>query len=373
MAVRISFEEGLRLFQFAPLEELQEKAQKARFEKHPKPYVTFVLDSNPNYTNICDIDCNFCAFYRKKSAKDAYFKTAAETIQEHFEFAKKAGIKTVLLQGGVHEEITIDYLVELVRLAIKNYPDIHPHFFSAIEIWNAAKVSGITVKEALQALWNTGQRTLPGGGAEVLSERVRLAISPKKIGPNGWLDLHTTAHDIGFKTTATMMYGHIEEPLDIMNHLEALRQAQDQTHGFSSFIPWSYKKTKTALRRQVTRWAGKEAYFRILAFSRIYLDNFSHIGSSWFSEGKEIGMESLKYGADDFGGTILEENVHRATDFINKTDHNGMLEMIRKAGFDPAQRDSFYNITRTYENINSVDVPLEGRVHEEDSMPILHL
>ena len=365
--MRISFDEGLRLFQFAPLFELQVLAQAVRFKKHPEKIVTFVLDSNPNYTNICDIDCTFCAFFRKKNAKDAYFKSPQE-VMEHFEFARRAEIKTVLLQGGVHEEITIDYLASLVRLARTNYPDIHPHFFSAVEIWNAAKVSKVSVKEALQILWDAGQRTIPGGGAEILSERVRLQVSPKKIGPGGWLDLHTQAHQIGFKTTATMMYGHIEEPQDIVEHLDALRSAQDALAGFSSFIPWSYKRTNTALRRKALHWAGREAYFRILAFGRIYLDNFDHIGSSWFSEGKEIGIESLHYGADDFGGTILEENVHRATDFINKTDHNGMLQMIRKAGFEPAQRDSFYKIIRTYVGVESVDVPQEGRVKEEDKV-----
>ena len=368
--MRVSFEEGLRLFQHAPIEELQAQAQAIRFQKHPEKIVTFVLDSNPNYTNICDIDCNFCAFYRKKGAKDSYMKSPEEVAQ-HFEFARKAAIKTVLLQGGVHEGITVEYLASLVRLARERYPDIHPHFFSAVEIWNAAKVSNMTIRAALQALWNAGQRTIPGGGAEILSERVRLAISPKKIHPGGWLEVHTTAHEIGFITTATMMYGHIEEPIDIVEHLETLRTAQDRTQGFSSFIPWSYKRTKTALRRTVKHWAGVDAYFRILAFSRIYLDNFAHIGSSWFSEGKETGIQSLRYGADDFGGTILEENVHRATDFISKTDHNGMLQMIRAAGFEPAQRDSFYAIIRTYEGIDAVDVPLEGRVQEPDHMPIL--
>jgi cyclic dehypoxanthinyl futalosine synthase len=368
--MRISFDEGLRLFQFAPLDELQQQAQAIRQQKHPHNLVTFVLDSNPNYTNICDIDCTFCAFFRKKNAKDAYFKSPEEVMQ-HLEFARRAGIKTVLLQGGVHEEITVDYLVSLVKLARLRYPDIHPHFFSAVEIWNAAKVSHVSIRQALQALWDAGLRTIPGGGAEILSERIRLKVSPKKIGPNGWLDLHTTAHSIGFKTTATMMYGHIETPQDIVEHLETLRAAQDQTHGFSSFIPWSYKRTNTALRRISKHWAGSEAYFRILAFSRIYLDNFAHIGASWFSEGKENGIESLKYGADDFGGTILEENVHRATDFINKTDHNGMLQMIRKAGFEPAQRDSFYQVIRTYEGVEEVEVSEEGRVHESDRLPIL--
>ena len=368
--MRISFDEGLRLFKFAPLCELQTLAEEVRFKKHPHRFVTFVLDSNPNYTNICDIDCTFCAFYRKPHAKDAYFKTEAQ-IKEHLEFARKAGIKTVLLQGGVHEGVTIDYLVGLVQFTKKHYPEIHPHFFSAVEIWNAAKVSGITVDAALQKLWDAGQRTIPGGGAEILSERIRARISPKKIGPNGWLDVHMKAHNIGFKTTATMMYGHIETPEDIVEHLETLRSAQDVTQGFTSFIPWSYKRENTALRRLAKHWAGKEAYFRVLAFSRIFLDNFDHIASSWFSEGKEIGCESLKYGADDFGGTILEENVHRATNFINKTDQNGILQMIRKAGFEPAERDSFYNIINTFEGIETVDLSDEAKVKEKDSLPIL--
>lgn len=370
MSERITFDEGLRLFKFAPLEELQQLADKIRFKKHPERHVTFVLDSNPNYTNICNADCSFCGFYRHKGAKDAYFKSVEETMQ-HLEFARRAGLQTVLLQGGVHDEITIDYLVNLVKTARERYPDIHPHFFSAVEIWNAAKVSGITVKEALERLWLAGLRTIPGGGAEILSEKVRSHISPKKMLPGGWLELHTTAHKIGFKTTATMMYGHVEEPEDILIHLDALRAAQDETSGFTSFIPWSYKRDNTALRRKVRGWAGKDSYFRILAFSRIFLDNFAHIAASWFSEGKETGMLALNYGADDFGGIILEENVHRATNFINKTDHNAVVQMIRQAGFLPAQRNSFYEIIRTYEGVDEVEVPIEGRVKESDRLAIL--
>lgn len=371
MTHRISFDEGLRLFRFAPLEELQAQAQKIRFEKHPNPVVTFVLDSNPNYTNICEADCSFCGFYRHKAAKDAYMKSVDE-VMEHFAFAKSAGVTTVLLQGGVHKDVTADYLVSLVRAAIKHYPDIHPHFFSAVELENAAKVSGILVEELLQRLWDAGQRTIPGGGAEILSERVRSEISPKKMGENGWIQLHKKAHGIGFKTTATMMYGHVENPEDILEHLETLRATQDQTGGFTSFIPWSYKRDNTALRRKIRNWAGTESYFRILAFARIYLDNFSHIAASWFSEGKETGMKALHFGADDFGGIILEENVHRATNFINKTDHNGVLQMIRQAGFEPAQRNSYYKIIKTYEGIDEVEVSEEGKVKEADRVAILN-
>lgn len=371
MSKRISFEKGLELFQHASLDELKQEAHKIRLEKHPQNYVTFVLDSNPNYTNICDADCSFCGFYRKKSAKDAYFKTVDETM-EHFAFARKAGLATVLLQGGVHDQITLEYLVSLVKAAKERYPEIHPHFFSAVEIWNCAKVSGVTVRDVLQALWDAGQRTFPGGGAEVLSERVRLEISPKKMTPNGWMEVHKIAHEIGFTSTATMMYGHVEEPEDIVIHLESLRVAQDHLPGFTSFVPWSYKRDNTALRRKVKTWAGRESYLRIIAFARIYLDNFDHVAASWFSEGREIGMEALHYGADDFGGILLEENVHRATNFINKIDHNGVVQMIREAGFIPAQRNSFYEVIRTYEGVETVEVPIEGQVKETNRLAILN-
>ncbi len=368
---RISFDEGLYIFKHAPLEDLKEKAIMVRRKIHPHNFVTFILDTNPNYTNICNVDCTFCAFYRTKGAKDAYFKTPEE-VMEHFEFASKANATTVLLQGGVHEGVTVSYLVDIVKLAIDRYPHIHPHLFSAVEIWNAAKVSNVSIEDALKALWDAGLRTIPGGGAEILSERVRLIVSPKKIGPKGWEDVHRKAHKIGFKTTATMMYGHVETPEDILEHLESIRQLQDEYHGFQSFIPWSYKRDNTALRRKVTKWAGKEQYLRMISFSRIYLDNFSHIGSSWFSEGKQTGIESLQYGADDFGGILLEENVHRATDFISKTDHNGIMKMIRQAGFEPAQRNSFYEILRTFEGIDEVEVPNEGKVKEIDRVEILN-
>ncbi|MDF2549782.1 MAG: hypothetical protein K0S07_849 [Chlamydiales bacterium] len=372
MGKRISFEEGLQLFRDAPLVELQAMARQARNERHPPNQVTFTLNTNPNYTNICDADCSFCAFYRHKSAKDAYQKSLEE-VMEMMSSADQAGVHTVLLQGGVHSAITIDYLESLVKETKARFPRIHPHFFSAVEIWNAAKVSQIPVKEALERLWNAGQRTLPGGGAEILSEEIRAKISPKKMEPNAWIDLHTEAHRIGFKSTATMMYGHVEEPIDILNHLEALRATQDETQGFYAFIPWSYKRDRTALRRTVKNWAGRQAYFRILAFSRIYLDNFAHIGASWFGEGKEIGVQSLHYGADDFGGILVEENVFRAANFINKTDQNAVMQMIRQAGFEPALRNEYYQIVERFEGVESVAVPHLQRSKEEDQTPILAL
>ncbi|SCA64463.1 Cyclic dehypoxanthine futalosine synthase [Chlamydiales bacterium SCGC AB-751-O23] len=365
MSERISFDEAVDLFKNAPLEELKLAAQKIRNKKNPLHQVSFVLDSNPNYTNVCSADCTFCAFYRKKSAKDAYTKSIEEVMQV-LEDAQKAGLTTVLLQGGLNDDLPLDYYVTLVKEARRRYPNINPHFFTAPEIWNIARISKCSTREVLQALYDAGQRSLPGGGSEILSEKVRLKVSPKKMEKDGWINIHEEAHQIGFISTATMMYGHIEEPEDIVLHLETIRNLQDKHQGFTAFIPWSYKRTNTALRRKVKNWAGEDAYFRILSFARIYLDNFKHIQASWFGEGKEIGMEALHYGADDFGGTIIEENVHRATNFINKTDHNGMLEMIRKSGFEPVQRNTYYDIIRNYEGINSVSVPHEGQIKEKD-------
>ena len=354
---RITYKEGLKLFKEASLEELKTEANRLRFELNPKKEVTFVLDSNPNYTNVCNADCSFCAFYRKPSAKDAYTKSVEEVLK-HFEIARNAGLTTVLLQGGLNDDLKIEYFEELIRAIKSHYPDIYPHLFSAPEIWNVAKVSGLTLEETLKRLWDAGLRSIPGGGAEIISEKVRLSISPKKMEPGAWMDVHRIAHSLGMKTTATMMYGHVEEPEDILDHLEAIRSLQDLYGGFTAFIPWSYKRDRTALRRRVDHWAGDEAYIKIISFSRLYLDNFPHIQASWFSEGKEIGMEALHAGADDFGGIVFEENVHKATGFVHKANHNDVLTMIREAGFEPVQRSMLYQVLRRYRSDELVNLPL---------------
>jgi len=345
--MRISFEEGLDLFKKAPLSELKRRAAAVRDEMLPEKRVTFILDSNPNYTNICRNRCLFCAFWHPKESPRAYSKSVEE-VMGHVEDARRKGASLVLLQGGIHDGITIDYLCELVRTCRTQFPSMHPHFFSAPEIHGAAINSQISTKEALQRLYEAGLRTIPGGGAEILSERVRRQISPLKTTSADWIRIHTEAHEIGFFSTATMMYGHIEEPLDMLIHFERIRAAQDITGGFRSFIPWSFKKNNTALAGRVSRTCTGEDYLRIIAFARIYLDNFPHIGGSWFSEGKAIGIEALQSGADDFGGTLCEENVHRSCDYINQTSFEEMLEMIRQAGFRPAMRNAFYEIVKEY-------------------------
>lgn len=338
---RLSRDESLSLFTTAPLSELRARAAAVRQSKHPGSEITFVLDTNPNYTNICHVGCSFCAFRTSKTAPGAYHKTVPE-VMEDIRRAANAGLSTVLLQGGLHEAVTVEYLVSLVRTTRELFPSIHPHFFSAPEIEYAARRSSMSVRDALLALYNAGQRTIPGGGAEILSPSVHERISPNKLSPSGWLSVHRTAHEEGFKTTATMMYGHVETPRDILEHLDSLRSLQDDTGGFTCFIPWSYKRQNNPLGRLVSTTASSENYLRIIAFSRIYLDNFDHISASWFGEGKGAGVEALHYGADDFGGTVCEEAVHKAAGHDNRATMEEVKSLIRQAGFVPVQRDSLY-------------------------------
>ncbi len=344
---RISREEGVFLLKNADLLDLGALANEIRFKKNPEPRVTFVVDTNPNYTNICNIDCIFCAFYRHPGEEDAYTYGVDEMIAKFKESAAK-GVTTILLQGGVNPALPLEYYLELVERTVKEVPGVTPHFFSTSEIIGMAQVSGLTIPEVLQRLWHAGQRTIPGGGAEILSDRVKKKISHLKGTSADWLNVMREAHKIGFKTTATMMYGHLEKDEDIVEHLEAIRQLQDEYHGFTAFIPWSFKPGNTPLEKIIPHYATANQYYRIIAFSRIYLDNFDHIQASWFSEGKKAGQIALHFGADDFGGTLLEENVHAAANFVNKTNTEECIDLIHGAGFSAAQRTTLYEIVEEF-------------------------
>lgn len=212
-----------------------------------------------------------------------------------------------------------------------------------------AEVSGLSVREVLLQLKHAGLNTIPGGGAEILTDRVKKKISHKKGTTADWLNVMREAHLLGYKTTATMMYGHLDNDEDIIEHLECLRQLQDETGGFTAFIPWSFKPGNTPLEKIIPTYATPNRYLQILALSRIYLDNFAHIQASWFSEGKKIGQVALHFGADDFGGTLVEENVHAAANFVNKTSTEEVIQLIREAGYTPAQRTTLYEVLRIYE------------------------
>ncbi len=342
---RMTREEGLFLLCNAQLLDLGDLANEIRFKKNPDPSVTFVLDSNPNYTNICNIDCIFCAFYRHAGEEGEYTYTVDHMVKNFKESAAK-GITTILLQGGVNPALPFDYYIELIERTIKEVPEIHPHFYSTSEIIGMSHVSGLTLPQVLQKLWDAGLRSIPGGGAEILSDRVKKKISNKKGGSDEWLNVMREAHKIGYKTTATMMYGHVEKDEDIIEHMEVIRQLQDEYHGFTAFVPWSFKPGNTPLEKIIPTYATPKRYLEMIAFSRIYLDNFDHIQASWFSEGKKTGQIALHFGADDFGGTLLEENVHAAANFVNKTNTEECIQLIHESGFDAAQRGTLYEIKK---------------------------
>jgi len=349
---RLSREEGLWLWQHADLLELAQLANRVRFRLNPEPRVTFVIDSNPNYTNVCITDCVFCAFYRKPGQAGGY-TLSLEQVMEKIQHAVDLGATTVLLQGGHNPQLGLDYYTNLVRETRKRFPSVTPHFFTASEVTMMSQVSGLTIREVLEQLKEAGQRTLPGGGAEILSDRIRRRLATKKGPVEAWLSVHREAHALGFKSTATMMFGHIEEDEDIVEHLEHIRNLQDDTGGFTAFVPWSFKPGNTPLEKPIKVHAGPAQYLRMIAFSRLYLDNFPHIQASWFSEGKKTGQIALHFGADDFGGTLFEENVHAATSFINKTTVDDIITLIHESGFTAAQRTTLYEILRSFEPVHA--------------------
>jgi cyclic dehypoxanthinyl futalosine synthase len=344
---RLTPDEALLLLRQADLLELGAVADMVKTRFNPEGFVTFVADTNPNYTNVCDTECLFCAFWRPAGASDAYTLSIDELLQI-MKTSFHNGATTVLLQGGHNPDIKLDYYIELVRRVKEEIPDLHLHAFSAPELSAIAKYSGISTKEILERLWEAGLRTIPGGGAEVLSNRVRKKISPLKIDADQWINVTREAHQTGFKTTATMMFGHFEEDEDIIEHLDRIRSLQDETGGFLAFIPWTFKPKNTFLEKKLPQEIGGERYLRVLAVSRIYLDNFTHLQGSWFTQGKKMGSISLHYGASDLGGTLYDENVLGCAENKLRASIDELIQMIRTAGFKPAQRDTFYRIIKHF-------------------------
>jgi len=352
---RITQNEGLYLLEEADLLELGSLAQEVRYRHNPDPIVTFVIDTNLNYTNVCDAYCTFCAFYRTEKDDDAYTYTV-EQVMEMVGQAASKGVTTVLMQGGLNSKLPMEYYEDLVRETRRLYPQVLPHYFSAPEIKKMSQVAEMPISEVLRRLKEAGQETMPGGGSEVLSDKVKRRLS--RLWPKGrvndWTDVHREAHKLGYRTTATMMYGHLEQPEDVIEHLEHTRSLQDEAlsngyEGFTAFIPWSYKRGDTPLAKRVKVESGPNPYLRMIAMARIYLDNIQHIQASWFSEGKKTGEVALNFGGDDFGGTLFDENVMQEAGFYNRTSIEEIQSIIRDAGFIPAQRTTKYEILRVFD------------------------
>jgi cyclic dehypoxanthinyl futalosine synthase len=339
---------ALHLLQTAPLGELMARAHALRQQRHPGGLISFVLDTNPNYTNVCRTRCTFCAFHRDAQAPDAYLLSPDE-LAARVRRAADQGATTVLLQGGIHPEITLAHLVAYLRAIRAAVPHLHLHPFSPMELDAVARRENLPLESVLRTLWHEGVHTIPGGGAEILSDRVRQVVSPDKCSASRWLEVMETAHRLGYRTTATMMYGHLETDAEIIEHLCRLRDLQDRTGGFHSFIAWSFKPGRSPLSREVPHPAHPARYVRILAVARLMLDNFAHIQSSWFSETESAGLLGLLAGADDFGGILVEENVLKTTGHERRITVGQVKAQIRAAGFVPARRDSDYRILEVFD------------------------
>lgn len=340
---RIDDHEALLLYTDAELLDLGRRAQSCMRRFHDGETATFLIDRNINYTNICTSTCRFCAFYRDESAPDAYLLTPEQILEKVAE-AVSLGATQIMLQGGLHPRLGIEYFEDVLR-KIKARFAVSLHSFSPPEIHHLTERTGLSLAAVLHRLRDAGLDSLPGGGAEILSERVRRDISPHKISARRWLEVMEAAHSVGLATTATMMMGSIETIQERIGHLRAVRDLQDRTGGFRAFIPWTFTPGNTDL-------GGSEPssldYLRTLALSRIYLDNVKNIQGSWVTQGKDIGQMSLFFGANDLGSIMLEENVVRAAGASNRINEDEMVELIRRAGKTPLQRNTKYEIVKQY-------------------------
>jgi cyclic dehypoxanthinyl futalosine synthase len=348
--MRISAKKALKLLKEENFRKLGKMALEKKREFHPDRITTFVVDRNINYTNICWIKCKFCAFYKDIKDKKGYI-LSFEEIDKKIEELIKIGGTQILFQGGVHPKLKIEFYENLVEHIHKKFPQITIHGFSAIEIDYIAKISRISHEEVLLRLKEKGLKSIPGAGAEILSEEIRKIISPNKISSDKWLEIHKTAHKLGIKTTATMMFGSIEKEQHIIEHLERVRNLQDETGGFRAFIMWSFQPKNTFLYKNnaVKFKASSNKYLRLLALSRLFLDNFKNIQSSWVTQGSYIGQLALLFGANDLGSTMMEENVVKAAGVQNRMNKEEMIALIKDIGEIPAKRDTAYNILEVYE------------------------
>jgi cyclic dehypoxanthinyl futalosine synthase len=337
---RLTFDEGVRLYNEADLHDLGAAAHARRMQLYPTNVVTYVIDTTINYTNVCNVHCTFCAFFRPENHKEGY-TMSHDTVLERVKYATDRGATQIMIQGGVNPELGIGWFETLFDRVRREYPDVDIHSLSVSEIVGLAHVEQIAIRDVLSRLKAAGMKSLPGAGAEILVERVRKRISARKVKPHEWLDVMRVAQTLGMPTTATMMFGSIETAEERIEHMHVLRELQDETGGFTAFIPWYYVPFKTPLR-------GREAtgleYLRVLAVSRLYLDNFPHLQASWLTPGVKMGQMALFYGCDDMGGTILEERVVHDAGSTNEATRRDLESLILKAGFTPVIRDTYWNV-----------------------------
>jgi cyclic dehypoxanthinyl futalosine synthase len=340
MDMRVTPDQALEMFSSDDLIGLGMAAHEVRKKKNDPRIVTYQIDRNINYTNFCTEYCSFCAFYRPMGSAEGYI-LPFETICEKIDEMLALGGTGILLQGGLNPDLPLGYYENLLRSLKQRYPRVHLHCFSAPEILCIAEISNLSLRDTIARLMDAGLDSVPGGGAEILDDEVRHRISRLKCTSDEWEQVHRTAHALGLRTTATMMFGCGEEYRHRVNHLERLRRIQEDTGGFTAFIPWMFAAENTALGKKVRETTAVD-YLKTLAISRIYLDNIDHIQSSWLTPGIKVCQIGLQFGADDVGSILIEENVVFAAGVRNRTNESELRRIISDAGFIPAQRDTLY-------------------------------
>jgi cyclic dehypoxanthinyl futalosine synthase len=346
---RIDDADALALLESRDLVSVGRAADSLRARRTDPARVTFIVDRNLNYTNVCYTDCDFCAFYRRPGDRNEGYLLPKPVIFKKIEETLAIGGTGLLMQGGHHPDLGIDYYEDLFRSIKARYP-IHLHALSPSEIQHVARRSKLTIWETLSRLRDAGLDSIPGGGAEILVDRVRNIISPKKTTSGEWLDVMRHAHRLGMSTTATMMYGHVETLADRVEHMRRIRELQDETRGFRAFISWTFQDDGNRLGDKVPREAMPTSFDYLLtqAVSRIYLDNVDHIQSSWVTQGMKIGQVALGFGADDLGSVMIEENVVSAAGTTHRTSTEELLHLIRSIGKTPVQRDTLYRDVKVW-------------------------
>src|SRR6266704_214620 len=341
---RLSFDEGVKLFEVRDLAALGRAADAVCRRLHPEPYRTYNIDRNINYTNICAAVCDFCAFYRKSSDADAYVLPREEIYRKIEETIALGGDQT-LMQGGMHPSLKLEWYEDLLRDLKARYPNFNLHAFSPPEIWHFHKLNKLPLREVLRRLKDAGMGSLPGGGAEILTDRVRKAITVNKVLTEEWLEVHRAWHELGGRSTCTMMFGHIETLAERIEHLERLRQLQDETGGFTAFICWTFQPDHTDMADVPP--AGAYEYLKTNAVARLYLDNFANIQSSWVTQGLKIGQLALLYGANDMGSLMIEENVVAEAGTVHHLSLDQIRGAIEELGYVPRQRNVRYELIDT--------------------------
>ncbi|MFN2509307.1 MAG: cyclic dehypoxanthinyl futalosine synthase [Chthoniobacterales bacterium] len=344
---RISSADALELYRW-PLEELgaladarRELAKRASYDERGAEIVTYIVDRNINYTNVCDVYCKFCAFYRTEKDSDHYVLSFEQLDQKLDELSAAGGVQ-ILMQGGHHPKLDFNWYIKLLRHIRAKYPHINIHGFSPPEFQHFSRVFKMPLRRVISEFKAAGLGSIPGGGGEILVDRVRQRISPLKCNSDAWLEVMQIAHEEGLNSSATMMFGHVETVEDRIEHLQRLRDQQDATGGFTAFICWTFQPENTVLK--VAHRAGVAEYLRMQALARIFLDNIPNVQSSWVTQGPEIGQVALKYGANDFGSVMMEENVVSSAGTTFRLDAAQIEALIRDAGYKPRRRNNWYEL-----------------------------